>query len=261
MTESNVNQERLLAQTLVELREVYTRARMLLPALSMPELLMLSGAIEQAKTAGMAKTKAGPRAKTSRRKAPANPRKSSLSVFVGKDQKEFAFVASLLMEKKGPMTVRALLDTIKDRGWKLNTKSEWASQIVRVYLKRRKDLFTCSQVDGEMRFRLVGKRGRPAKAKGASSSWRAQKDARAKQREEVIRTLKRAESPLTINELGTKMGRKNGVGLVPILRAFQERGLVKQLPQGADQEPLWDPVKDKLRAYKEPSMLNGAAVH
>jgi hypothetical protein len=51
--ESDVNQERQLVRTLIELREVFTRAKMLLPSISLAEMLTLAGAMEQAKTAGM----------------------------------------------------------------------------------------------------------------------------------------------------------------------------------------------------------------
>ncbi len=265
--ESDVNQERLLARTLIDLRQAYTRARMLLPALSMPEMLMLSGAIEQAKTEGM-------KTRTEVKALPASKRKQeaatdevglnedefpvasgSLSVTAGKTRVHMAVAAAKILAKDGPLSVRGLLEAIEARGWKLDSKSPNAPQIVRNFLKRNAKYFGSSVKDGEVRFRLKGAKVVEAlpKRTAKKTPWRQKKDERNASRVMIIKALEKVSGPVSIRDIAEKMGRDTGAGIVPVMVALQDAGAVKKVKKDGD--TLWDPNPEKLRDYK--TSLNG----
>ncbi len=263
--ETDVTQERVLARTLIELRETYTRAKMLLPAVSLQEMLMLAGAVEQAKSAGM---------KTTPRKQGAEPEEevlvagSSLTVSTGKGKQTMALVvavAKLLTD--GPMSVREILDAFKEKGWKLNTKTSYPMRVLRKALSRSDQHFATVHEGHNIKFKLKTSKRPTKQGKPKLTAWQTQQRNRAGSRDKIVKTLAGVREPISIAALAEKMGRKNSVGIVPVMISLADAGAVKKVKKG--DETLWDPVKDKLKEYgaansvaftkAHVSMLNGVS--
>ena len=272
--ESDVNQERLLARTLMELRQVFTRAKLLLPSLNLQQILMLAGAVEQAKTDGM-RVKPKPTVVVAGFDGLHVPVvRNSLTVTIDKKKVHVAVAAAKAITEKGPLSVRELLDTFEAKGWKLNSKSSYPMQIVRNVLQRHDDHFAASTDGGVVKFRIKEPKAKAAKdenhpkeTKEKKTPWRAQKDARAEARDAIVKTLVTVREPITIAALAEKMGRPNGAGIVPVMISLVEHGAVKKIERGG--ETLWDPKPDKLKEYSKAnstaftkehvSLLNGVS--
>lgn len=257
--ESDVSHERLLAKTLIELRETFTRARMLLPSLSLPEMLTIAGAMEQAKTEGMKHL--GQALRTDTKALPARSKKApsafeipgaiedvpvlgnSLSVTIGKKEVHMVVAAARLLVN-GPLTIREMLDAMEKKGWKINSDSEHVYQIVRGLLVRQSKYFKSTNDNGSVKFALK-------RLKAQSKPVRVRKEAKAELRAKVVKTLSATDGTITTAALAEKLGLPNGQGLVPLLVSMKNHGAIKKSVKNVDGEEvtLWTPNADKLQAY------------
>lgn len=256
-----VQHERALARTFVELRQVVTRIRMAFPNLTIVEILMLAGIVEQAKSEGMKELGQSLRRVPPKKAPPALPAKASapppvkskptppfergLKVTVGTKNVPFITVASRLLVERGPMTLREIFDTFEEKGWKINTKSPHMQQVVRALLTREDKTFQkVASPNNEVKFRA--RANNPKRTHAASNP----KGAPSKEvvRKQTLRLLAASHGkPISIADLAEKLKIPNAQRLVPLLVSLSESGAVKKLTKG--DETLWEPFKDKIKAY------------
>jgi hypothetical protein len=268
--ESNVTHERLLARTLVDLREVFTRAKMLLPAVSLQEMLMLAGAMEQAKTSGM-KTQKEPQ------DTPARPKKRPGKVARGKAGKLthkpavltatnakgqtsplVPVIAKIIASGNGPMSVESILSHIEAVGLKVNTTAGDLMRTVRGTIIRNSQgpgaVFKKITLANRAVEYKLNKRGLTKKASKRAPTPRAsRRPSKTKDveqvRSEALRILtSHGGGPLTIQHVAGKLGLENGQRLVPLFVSLAEFGGLKKTV-GDNDETLWDPIKAKIREY------------
>lgn len=269
--QTDISSERALAKSLLELREVYTRVRLLLPSLSLQEMLVLSGAIEQAKTAGM-KAKALPAATAPAAKPETEedgPSTSTgLTVTIDGSRTPLITAVRRLIAEFGPLSTRDIVGKFEEKGWVFNSRSTHPVSILRGALKRS-DLAQLNE-NGFIKFRLKDTKSAkpPASKKGKKTAWQAQRDDRAASRDQILKTLSTVREPITIAQLATKMGRSNGQGIVPVMMSLAQFGAVKKSTKG--EETFWEPNRDSLKEYAsqigasvftkgDVALLNGSA--
>ncbi len=257
---SDVTQERLLARTLVELREVVTRARMMLPALSLHDLLMLAGAVEQAKTEGMKlrpKREDKPPIEEPEVMQPVlavplvkKPKSLMVHTDKGEDLTVVDAVKSVL-SRNGSKTVREILDAFEVRGWKLITTSPYPTQILRMYLERNDDVFQrTSRKEGDKpvarfsRKEVKAKATKDVKAKEPKGHPRA---AKVYIGDQIIRTLASLTKPVSTADLAKKINVERIQSLIPLLVSLRTYGAIKDTQK--DGTHHWFPVIEKLRKY------------
>jgi hypothetical protein len=255
---SDVQQERLLARTLVELRESVTRARMLLPALSLQDLIMLAGAVEQAKTEGM-KVSGTPSQETKpRRLRPSRPvttmqpvvvqpvetpKPKLLLVRTDKGDVLVAEAVTNLLRRANPKTVRELLDMFEEKHWKLLTTSPHPAQILRMSLERNDNLFQ----------RIVKKEGDKSVARFARREGKTKRTkghpraAKVYIGDQILKALAALTKPISTAELAKKINVERIQSLIPRLVSLRAYGAVKNTQK--DGAHYWFPVIDKLQEY------------
>lgn len=261
--ESDVNQERVLAKTLIELRQTYTRAKLLLPAVSLQEMLTLAGAMEQARTEGM-KMKSEPKALPAKPRSPKSkpaaqeepkpteePRDIPVKMFVnsptvtiGRSSVHVVVAIARLLVKE-PMTIPEMLEAFEKRGWKLNTKTDFIYQVLRGQLDRHEEYFkSTKRPDGSVVYMM----------KNIVTKKPTQTNPDLK---EVVKALI-TDGPITAADLALKVGRTNGQGLGPLLTSMRDSGAVKKKVATVDGQEVtqWVPNADKLREY-EAQRTNG----
>lgn len=270
--QTDISQERALAKSLIELREVYTRVRLLLPSLSLQEMLVLSGAVEQAKTAGM-KAKSLP---TATAQAAAKPEteengpstSTGLTVTIDGSRTPLITAVRQLITEFGPLSTRDIIGKFEEKGWTFNSRSTHPGSILRGALKRS-DLGQLNE-NGFIKFRLKDtKSGKPpASKKGKKTAWQARRDDRAASRDQILKALSTVREPITIAQLAAKMGRSNGQGIVPVMMSLAQFGAVKKSTKG--DETFWEPNRDSIKEYAsqfgasvftkgDVALLNGSA--
>ena len=267
MTESDVNQERRLARTLSELREVFTRAKMFLPAVSFTEMLLLAGAVEQAKSEGMSARRGRPPGIASKQAVqavpalPASPSPSGkvvkrIRLSVGMKNKVVQILPALcmLLDKQKPMTVRQIIESMDAKGWKLNTMSSDVITTVRGVLNRHTKLFKSIVEDGAVLYSLTYKQETSKRTKKLSPK----KDARPL-REAVTAALLAHGRPITGPDLAKKMGIDNAQRLSMLLVSLRSKGSIKKISKNGTL--FWTINKEQGRTLaSEPQgkLLNGA---
>jgi hypothetical protein len=163
-------------------------------------------------------------------------------------KKPLADVLDKLLAKE-PMSVRNILAKFEHEGWRFNTSSSYPSAVLRGFLKRQGYSFAYEGTKTMFSPRKDSDLGSktPKTGKGKRTAWQAQRDDRAKSKAQIIHALSVTREPISIAAIGEKLGRTNGVGIVPVLVSLHEYGAVKKLSKGG--ETLWDPVPDKLKNY------------
>jgi hypothetical protein len=269
--ESSITEERSLARTLLDLREAYTRARMKLPGSSLPELLMLAGAVEQAKTEGM-RTKTGQKALATTSQV-TRPASHTMMVSTGGKKPIYIVAAVSKLLEKSPLSIKETIATFEKLGWKIKTSSNDPSRTIRQLLERHKETFErVESATGGVRYKLKGAQKATGKSAPKVKST-GKKHLVKKATGRIIRALyEHNGKPLLSVDLAKMAGLASGQGLSPLLRSMRKEGAIKRVSVGKDgKDSLWDPVKEKLREYdakhggfafsKGPAQLNGAGSH
>lgn len=286
--ESEVTQERQLAKTLVDLRQSYTRAKMLLPAVGFAEMMLLAGAVEQAKSEGMSARKGRPPLATT---VPLVPRLSSaegpgtrLMVSKGKGVvvSVLRALTDLLKEHKKPMSVRDILEGLAAKSWVLNSSSDHIDTILRCVLTRHRDIFKSVKKGNRIQYmarqepvKRVRTRStakatpavemKPVKRIRPSRVKNPPKVDSSKLRGLAVTTLMAHHGkPLTLAALAEKMGVDDARRIVALLSSLQKHGGVKQIKKD-DTTIVWSPIRDTLKTLggktesSESSAQNGVS--
>lgn len=270
--ESNVNQERTLARTLIELSNVFTRTRLMLPSASIQEILLLAGAVEQAKSEGLSIRKGRPVGSKNKpavevvaggpvRVKALSPspekgfpqlvgiKKVRLKVTINKKPVPVLEALCLfLTEQKEPQTVRQVVEGFEARGWKINSASKKPlAAAFRLILNRHTNVFKSVAKEGAVLYSM--KNQAPAKSTKRTRDRFTKESQRV--REAVIATITTYGKPISTPDLAKKMNIDNAQRLSTLMVSLHNRGtLQKSSKNGAI---LWTLNKDAAK------MLNGAA--